>query len=269
MQSTTKLGGDRSITGLVPAIATLISIAVVWMFFGREAAFLWTNLAFAIFTGFALVAWVRTRSLGYLASLLYLAACTLMLAVRTGIIPGDHEVAPAFALLLGVSILFLVMMLATRQAKWRGRDILELAARPVSREPEAYSGRPRPAGKTDYTRGELLEFAAFVRRKQIAMSYVEPDRVVLVPVKMGSEFGHLFRRKHDYSNDTWVAFGSDGNLSVNIAHEDYLAFTEDLDLDQLCRSLADVFLDFMEMHLKGQDSRILDRLDAMKIGVFS
>ena len=45
--------------------------------------------------------------------------------------------------------------------------------------------------------------------------------------------------------------------------------TEDLDHDQLCRMLADVFLDFLDMHRKGQDARILDRLDAMKIGVFS
>ena len=35
------------------------------------------------------------------------------------------------------------------------------------------------------------------------------------------------------------------------------------------RSLADVFVDFLEMHRKGQESRILDRLDAMKIGLFS
>ena len=269
MSSVHKLGNDRSIIGLVPAIVTLISIALVWMFLGREAAFLWTNFAFAAFAALAFVAWWRTRSIGYLASLLYLLACTLMLSVRTGIIPGDREVAPAFALLLLVSILFLVLMLVTKQTKWRGRDILELAARPVTGEEEAYTGRPHPVGQVGFDREELLEYAGFARRKLIAMTYVEEDRVVFVPVKMGSEFAHLFQRGRDYSGDTWVAFDYDGDVTVNISLSDYHAYREDLDFDQLCRSLADVFIGFFEMHRKGQDGRILDRLDAMKISVFS
>lgn len=269
MQSEKKLGGDRSITGLLPAIVTLISIALVWMLMGKDAAFLWTNFAFAVFAGLALAAWLRTRSLGYLASLLYLLACTLMLCVKTGIIPGGREIAPAFTILLFASVIFLLIMLFTRQTKWRGRDILELAARPVSGEAEAFTGRPQPVGRADYTENEILDFAAFVRRKLIAMTYIERDRVVFVPVKMGSEYGHLFSRDRDYSDETWVAFDRDGNVSVNISKADYAAYIEDLDHDQLCRSLADVFLEFFDMHRKGLDARVLDRLDAMKIGVFS
>ena len=269
MSSAHKLGADRSFIGLVPAMVTLVSIAVVWIFMGEEPAFLWTNLAFGVFTVFAFIAWWRTRSNGYLASTVYLLACTLMLSVRTGIIPGDRDVAAAFAILLFVSFGILVLMLVTRQAKWRGRDILELAARPVVGEAEAFSNRPRPVGKADYSTGEILEFAAYARRRLIAMTYVETDRVVFVPVKMGTEYGYLFRGDRDYSGDTWVAFGNDGNITVNVSETDYSAFLEDLDHDQLCRSLADVFLDFLDMHRKGQDGRILDRLDAMKIGIFS
>ena len=66
-----------------------------------------------------------------------------------------------------------------------------------------------------------------------------------------------------------MAFGNDGQVNVHISQRDYVHFREDLDFDQLCRSLADVFVDFLEMHRKGQDSRIMDRLDAMKIGLFS
>lgn len=269
MSSASKLGSDRSFIGLVPAMVTLVSIAFVWIIMGKEAAFLWTNFAFAMFMVLAAVAWWRTRSNGYLASTIYLLACTLMLSVRTGIIPGNHEVAPAFAILLFLSMGILILMLVTRQAKWRGRDILELAARPVAGETGAFSNRPRPMGKADYSTGEILEFATYARRRLIAMTYIEPDRVVFVPVKMGTEYGFLFRGDRDYSGETWVAFGNDGNITVNVSETDYCAFREDLDHDQLCRSLADVFLDFLDMHRKGQDGRILDRLDAMKIGIFS
>ena len=64
-------------------------------------------------------------------------------------------------------------------------------------------------------------------------------------------------------------FASDGQVSVNISQGDYFAFRDDFDFDQLCRSLADIFIEFLGMYRKGQETRIMDRLDAMKIGVFS
>ena len=168
-----------------------------------------------------------------------------------------------------VSIIFLVFVLLTRQAKWRGRDLLELAAQPIDEISEGYTQRPHPVCKCEYSRREILGFSQFAKRKLIAMTYVEPGRVVFVPVKMGSEFGYLFSRKRDYTRDTWVAFENDGQVNVNISEGDYLALRDDFDFDQLCRSLAGVFIDFLDLYRKGQETRIMDRLDAMKIGVFS
>ena len=269
MQNTSKLGEDRDITGLVPALVTLISIAIVWLVFGAEAAFKWAFLAFCVFASFALVAYLRTRNIGYMASTFYLLACGLMLAVKTGFIPGDRRVAPAFAILFMVSVIFLVFMLLTRQWKWRGRDILELAAQPVDEVVEGYTARPHPAGKAEYKRNEITDFANFARRKLIAWTFVERDRVVFSLVKMGDEFGYLFSPNRGYDGTTWVAFDNEGNITVNISEADYLGFREDFDFDRLCSSLADVFVDFLDMHRKGQDTRIMDRLDAMKIGLFS
>ena len=188
MQNTDKLGEDRDITGLVPALVSLVLIAVVWLMFGAETAFKFTLLVFCFFALMALIAYLRTRSIGYMASTFYLLACSLMLAVKTGFIPGDKSVAPAFAILLMVSIIFLVFMLLTRQMKWRGRDILELAAQPVDEVVEGYTARPHPAGKAEYTRNEIMDFANFARRKLIAWTFVERDRVVFSLVKMGNEF---------------------------------------------------------------------------------
>ena len=179
------------------------------------------------------------------------------------------ESPPAFAILFMVSFFFLVFMVTTRQWKWRGRDILELAAQPVDEVVEGYTARPHPAGKAEYTRKEIMDFANFARRKLIAWTFVERDRVVFSLVKMGDEFGYLFSPNRGYDGTTWVAFDNGGNITVNISEADYLGFREDFDFDRLCSSLADVFVDFLDMHRKGQDTRIMDRLDAMKIGLFS
>jgi len=269
MKNTSKLGEDRGITGLVPALVSLVLIAVVWLMFGAETAFKFALLVWCFFTLMALIAYLRTRSIGYMASTFYLVACCLWLAVKTGFIPGGHDIAPAIGILFMVSVIFLAFMVLTRQVKWRGRDILEMAAQPVDDIVEGYTDRPHPAGKAEFTRREIMDFVSFARRKQIAWTYVEPDRVVFVPIKMGDEFGFLFTRYRSYEGETWVAFESDGNVNVHISQADYVHFREDLDFDQLCRSLADVFIDFLDLHRKGQDTRIMDRLDAMKIGLFS
>jgi len=269
MQSSNKLGEDRSLMGAIPGIVMPVSVAIVWIVFGAEAAFKWAFMALCIFASFSLAAFLRTRSIGYMATTLFLVAASLMLAVRTGFIPGDHEIAPPFAILLMLSIGFLGFAVWTRQVKWRGRDILELAAQPVDEVVEGYTARPHPAGKAEYTRSEIVDFANFARRKLIAWTFVERDRVVFALVKMGNEYGYLFSPNRGYDDATWVAFDSEGNITVNISAADYLEFKEDFDFDHLCSSLADVFVDFLEMHRKGQDTRILDRLDAMKVGVMS
>jgi hypothetical protein len=140
---------------------------------------------------------------------------------------------------------------------------------PVESGEGSFSGRPRPAGQTDSTREEVAAFARFARRRLLAMTYEEPDRIVFVPVWMGREFRYLFTREPEYGDETWIAFGDDGRVTVNISEADYLLYRDDLDFDRLCRSLADLFIEFLELHRSGRSRRIVDRLDAMKVGLFS
>ena len=58
--------------------------------------------------------------------------------------------------------------------------------------PDGFTDRPRPAGRTDYSRGKLIRFARFLSSNLIAMPYFGENRIVLVPVKMGDEFGYIF-----------------------------------------------------------------------------
>jgi hypothetical protein len=65
--------------------------------------------------------------------------------------------------------------------------------------------------------------------------------------------------------DTWIAIDYDGNITVNISEEDYLLFKMDLDFDQLCQSLGDIFQEFLELSKQGQESRIIDRMNALRL----
>lgn len=68
---------------------------------------------------------------------------------------------------------------------------------------------------------------------------------------------------------TEVAFDFSGNVSVNISHRDYMEYKESLAFDQLCTSLANLFVEFIAMHQRGEGVRIMDRLDAVNISWYA
>jgi len=86
---------------------------------------------------------------------------------------------------------------------------------------------------------------------------------------MGEEFGRLLGLSGDYRDATWVNFDNEGEVSVHISQRDYLEYREPLAFDQLCASLGQVFIDFFELYQKGEGVRAVDRMDDLRIGIFS
>jgi hypothetical protein len=165
--------------------------------------------------------------------------------------------------------LVIVYLVANRKFKWRGREVFELAAEPVEEAGNGYTARPRPIGKVEYSPQEMRAFARFCARHLIALPYYTSQNFTLVPVKMGEEYGRLIGLSGDYRDATWVNFAADGEVSVHIAQRDYLDYRQPLAFDPLCASLGQVFIDFFELYNKGEGVRVIDRLDDLRLPVFS
>ena len=266
-----KLKPDHSLVGLMPAFVSLMVIAAAAVIFGRQGVAWTATILFAGFTGFAFTAQRRSGSLAYIASTVYLLTATLAVASAPDSLFGfrDRTVFNLFKLLTLPSIATLLYLMFTRRAKWRGRDILELAAAPIEDLGDGFTERPYPSGKIDYSWDEILGFARFCGRRMISLSYIESERIYLVPVRMGKEFGHLWNVSRNISKDTWVCFASDGNVTVNISKDDYYLYRDDLSFDQLCDSLADLYVEFLDLYRRNLTVRIIDRLNAVKVGFFS
>ena len=184
--------------------------------------------------------------------------------------PGEKSVPTQFTgMAVLVFMIWLIYLVATKKIKWRGREVLEMAAAPVEEAGSGYTSRPLAAGKVEFNKEQVMDFAKFARRHLIAVSYVGKDKVVFVPVMMGREFGFIMGLKNDYTDETWVSFDFDGNVTVNISHRDYLEYIEDLSFEQLCTSLGSLFVEFIEMHQRGEGVRIIDRMDVVRVSVFS
>jgi hypothetical protein len=156
-----------------------------------------------------------------------------------------------------------------KKLKYRGREIMELAAWDVEAGPESYTERPRPAGVVEYSKYDIIDFGNYLKKILVCYPFQEENRVVMVPIKHGAEFELLFKPDYDYLSKTWISFDFEGQVSVHISRKDYLDYKEDLAFDHLCESLGQLFITFADFYMKGNKVRILDRLNSVKIGLFS
>ena len=268
-----KLKPDWDITGLIPVISILTLFFIVLILFGLHPAFKVIGIGLAVVAILTIVSFFRTRSYGYLISALYVSSLTIF--VNT--LPLDYLDSggrlPAYSqLLVFITVFFLIwvlILLLTRRTKWRGREVFELAAQNVDDVSEGFTSRPLPTGKIEASKSQVLGYAEFLKRNLVAMPYVEESRVVLVPVMMGKEYGFLYRRHIDYLNKSWISIDFQGNVSVSIAKNDYLNYQENYSFDQLCNGMGNIFIEFYEMYKKGEGIRIIDKLNSLRISVFS
>ena len=182
---------------------------------------------------------------------------------------SNPGLTPIFLVIMYILMLVVGYLAINRKLRWRGVEVFELAALPVEDIGDSYSARPRPAGNVPVSKTEMIRFVEFMTKNLIAFAFREENRVIFILTLPGNDLPYLLGIKKDYLQDTWVAIDYDGNITVNITEEDYLLFKMDLDFDQLCQSLGDLFGEFLELSKQGQDSRIIDRMNALRLFPFN
>lgn len=271
-----KLKPDRGIQGLIPAIISLLVFFLSAIILGLSEAF---NILGGIMILYSLVfgfwSFVKTGNYYFLISAFYLLAFGFILIWLD--LPDDFSgPRPKFSdELKGGLVIFYFFMFwliyvgYQKKLKYRGREIMELAAWDVEEGPDSYTERPRPAGVVEYSKYDIIDFSNYLKKILVCMPFVEDNRVLLVPIKMGDEFELLYKPDYDYLSKTWISFDFDGQVSVHISRKDYLDFKDDLAFDHLCESLGQLFITFAEFYVRGNKVRILDRLNSVKVGLFS
>lgn len=267
-----KLKQDFSITGFIPAIICLSLCALIWLFIGRKEGYLSVSIFFILYAGFSFWVYTRTKNHSYIASSLWQLMFGLYIATSSShpFISGvDQKISGLILFFFLVLTVWLFYLVFKKKAKWKGREVFELASMMIEPEPDGFTDRPRPVGKVDYSKDELLGFARFLSRNLVAMPYFEENCVVFVPVKMDNEFGYIFYPERFRRNRSWVAFDYDGNVTVNISKIDYLEYREELSFDQLCENLGKLFIDFMGYYRKDEPERIIYKLNELGLGLTS
>lgn len=253
----------------IPLVAILTFI-VVFSIGGLRPAFYALGGIYLFLSIFPFLTFWRTRNSGFLAVTMFMVFTSMVCLSAPPAIEDKSNIGMIPLLIVGMYALLMVSAYLTfnRKLKWRGQEIFELAAMPVEDTGDSFTARPRPAGQVPISKTEMIRFVDFLVTKLIAFAFTEENRVVFVLTLPGNDLPYLLGIKMDYIEDTWVAIDYEGNISVNITQEDYLLFKQDLDFDQLCQSLGDVFAEFLEYSKSGQETRIIDMMDALRLNPF-
>lgn len=271
MSQSNKYRPEFKIGPFVPLAIALIIFFFASAFLGIHAGLVVMVITFFGYSVFSLIAYVQTRNIAYLLAVFFQVFMGLyFLTVPKGLMPIGSEEKAYFFYLCGIIIgIWLVYLMVTQKGKWKGMSIFELVALNVTDTVNGYTERPRPAGKSSFSKSELFGFAEYIRKNLIAVPYIEKDCIVFVPVKMGDEHPFILGYAGDYHYYTWVSFDFEGNVSASIAKKDYLAYKEEFSYDQLCDSLGKLFIEFMEYYNKDEVERIMHRIRSVKVGLMS
>lgn len=265
---------NMKITGLLPAIISVIILILTSIIWNISIGFYVLGSIMLFYALLVFYTFYRTKHNWTLLSVIYMISYgSVLISIAPHIDLNNHVEFPTTTkvLIATTIILFnwLLYLNNKRKLKWRGREILELAANNVDQTNGSFTERPLPTGKVDFSQHDLEEFARFFERKLLGLVYREDSRIVFMPLKYKNEYFALFNPSYNYHEKTWVAISYNGNVSVNISKMDYLDYKKDLAFDQLCNSLNDVIIDFIALFIEGKEVRIIDQMDELKISVFS
>jgi hypothetical protein len=248
-------------------ILSLVTFFSILGLAGPGPAFYTLGVIYFLVSTFPIVTVVKTRNNAYLAVALFLVFAGLVCISAPPAIENKNELGlvPIFIVMMYASMLVTGYMLINRKLRWRGEEVFELAALPVEDTGDSFSARPRPTGQVPVSKTEMIRFVDFITKNLIAFAFREENRVVFVLTLPGNDIPYLLGIKKNYLEDSWVAVDFDGNITVNITEKDYLLFKKDLDFDQICQSLGNVFSEFLDLSKNGQDSQIIDRMNALRL----
>jgi len=271
MYGRSKLRPDFSTTGIGQPVVILIIFAICWGFFGITEGLIFVAFAYGIYALLSLAYVSRTENLWFLPPFVFQLTMVMfaLLAPEVGVFSIPKASFKPFILILIVEMAVLIYIILSKKLRWRGREILELAARNVEDTTNGFTERPRPLGQIDCSQRELEGFTLFIKSNLIAWPVRETNRIVFVPISTGNEYRLPLGFSDDYAENTWVAIDREGNVQAQISKKDYLKYTETLAFDQLVESLGELFIDFFEKYKKGEEVRIMWELNRIKAHPFS
>jgi len=247
----------RAIVFGVFGLALFVSVfAIIRTMMAERTADVLCGIIYLGVTAICMFAWIKGKQVYTFPIILM----NLIVALNFFVGLQTFTVISVFTGIITVCLftLFIYMFFVFLKHTAQYRRILELAARPVDDAQNGFTQRPYPSGKAVYSKGEILGFAEFLKSSLIAIPFVESNGITLAFPE--DWLGRLYGMHGSYLDDTRVIFQFNGQVSTHITEKDYKKYQEELTFDQLCSSLGNIFIEFMELYKNGEVDRILEKI---------
>ena len=167
---------------LIP-LAVLAVVAILAVSLGLKAAYIFIAFVFWVYALISMITLLRTQNLSFLVVALFQIVAGILMFYSPTMVKGDLE--PVMVAVVALTVFLMIWagtLMIGKRLKWRGREILELAAAPVDEIGNGYTPRPLPAGKTNLTQDQIAAFSGFARPNLLPLTYRAMDRMAFVPV---------------------------------------------------------------------------------------
>jgi hypothetical protein len=243
------------IAGLLIGIIMIICFGIIWKISGEYTV----DIAAGILLGLSgivnFTVWIRTRNIGYFSIMLWQE----VMAVRLLFNFEDPVIVTVYRITIVILILFFMYMLKKKKLKSYYKSILELAAQPVDSAEDGFTARPYPVGQTEYSPHDISAFGKYCAKNLFAIPYREENKIILMLTI--DKLKDIFWFRRNYIESTYISFDADGKVEVNISGKDYKKYKDELTFDQLCSSLGNLFIEFLQLFKQNKSDEILKRLD--------
>ncbi len=254
MASRSKLRGPIGRIG-PHAVAVFLSLAMIEAIITGNPPY--SSFAFGcFFIVFGIIEYQRTKLMTYLIlGLIWGTGTWHSMALYLVSIFSVETYIPHVIVGYGALALTWPIIYGHEKLESNARRLFNLAAEHVHDAFNGFTDRPYSACKAEYSKDEVRGFARFMRGKKIVKSNIQKEAIILA-----FSMGISPLKEPDLQLISYVSFDNEGNVSVHISEYDYNRFKEELTFDQLCASLGDVFIRFLEYYKKGLESRIIIEL---------
>ena len=213
-------------------------------------------LALYIIAGLmCLISWFKTKNLW---SLNFMIFCLLITILFSGYAENTFLKFVISLVMIPVMIIHFYLLIKKRN-QWRSSELLELAAKSVNEITDGFTSRPFPVGKLKYSKNDLYQFAKFLKKNMIAFPLFTKNYITFILLDFN--FRSAWFKKSNLPNMTYIKFDYSGNMTVKIVKQDYQKFKEELAFDQLCESLGNIFQEFIERYINGEENKIIEKLN--------
>jgi len=205
--------------------------------------------------------WFRYRNWIYPVLGLLMGIATIQTSYG---VPNHSEILKfTYFLNLIVIILFVVInwpsLYGQERFEINSRRLFRLAAERIYETSNGYTERPFSAGKIQSNKDELLGFARILHGYYVIRPFYY-EKYISLAFSMNTSLLVI----HEASEVSQIQLYYDGTIIVKISGRDYKDYKEKLSFDQLCDSMAKVFVRFLDYYQKGFESRIITELKSAK-----